>query len=328
MFDLIPTVSQPHVWGVVLAGGQGSRLSPLTQLICGDDRPKQFCPLFRGQTLLEQTRARLECQISPDRTLIVLNQEHEPFYRTSLNGLGLFRRVEQPANIGTAPAIVYSLLRIFNRDSKAVVVFSPADHHYTFDQPYLDAIRSGLDIARDRANSIVLLGAEAEFPNTEYGWIEPSTANITGHKGCYEVQRFWEKPRLTLAQELHRKGCLWNTFVLVGRAVAFLRAVRSAVPKLLEMFEKAMVPNNPRAEAENMRNLYGTTAVSDFSKDVLSRVARNLLVLQLDNSGWSDLGTPERVLQRMSQMGLSTNGWEPQAPLAKAVESALAAAAQ
>jgi mannose-1-phosphate guanylyltransferase len=59
MLSVIPRLGSAtgrgNRWGVILAGGDGVRLRPLTKLICGDDRPKQFCPLFGGRTLLEQT---------------------------------------------------------------------------------------------------------------------------------------------------------------------------------------------------------------------------------------------------------------------------------
>ena len=73
-----------QVWGVVLAGGDGTRLRSLTQLISGEDRPKQFCHVYGGKTLLAQTRARLAPAIHPERTAFVLVKAHEKFYRSEL----------------------------------------------------------------------------------------------------------------------------------------------------------------------------------------------------------------------------------------------------
>ena len=73
-----------HRWGVILAGGDGTRLQPLTRLACGDNRPKQFCPLLGGKTLLAQTRKRVAKTIDPDRVLFVLTKKHERFYKESL----------------------------------------------------------------------------------------------------------------------------------------------------------------------------------------------------------------------------------------------------
>jgi hypothetical protein len=67
-------------WGVILAGGDGSRLQTLTRLICGDDRPKQFCSLVGNDTLLEQTRKRAERSIPGEQILFLLTKSHRAFY--------------------------------------------------------------------------------------------------------------------------------------------------------------------------------------------------------------------------------------------------------
>jgi mannose-1-phosphate guanylyltransferase len=68
-------------WAMILAGGFGRRLQPLTRLLSGDDRPKQFCSLFEGSTLLGSTRARVALSVSPIRTLCIVNREHQRYYR-------------------------------------------------------------------------------------------------------------------------------------------------------------------------------------------------------------------------------------------------------
>ena len=57
----VPAPRMPrHFWAVLLAGGDGTRLRDLTVRIAGDDRPKQFCPIIGPESLLRQTRARLD----------------------------------------------------------------------------------------------------------------------------------------------------------------------------------------------------------------------------------------------------------------------------
>jgi len=83
-------------WGVILAGGDGERLRPLTRLIAGDDRPKQFCPLLEGEkTLLEQTQLRVAKAVQPSQTLYVLTQQHERFYAGDLAQVAAPRLIVQ-----------------------------------------------------------------------------------------------------------------------------------------------------------------------------------------------------------------------------------------
>jgi len=72
--------SRSRRWGVILAGGDGTRLLPLTRKISGDDRPKQFCALTGGETLLDQTRQRVSGMIADWQTLFLLTQTHQRFY--------------------------------------------------------------------------------------------------------------------------------------------------------------------------------------------------------------------------------------------------------
>src|SRR6266436_6080746 len=83
-------------WGVILAGGDGKRLLPLTRRITGDDRPKQFCALTGGETLLDQTRRRVSAMIADRQTLFLLTQTHERFYANQLAGVAEERLLIQP----------------------------------------------------------------------------------------------------------------------------------------------------------------------------------------------------------------------------------------
>ena len=111
------------------------------------------------------------------------------------------------------------------------------------------------------------------------------------------MRHFWEKPPLASARELMRKGGLWNTFVTVGHAVAFLKllgaTVRSAVTKVM----------GARARGD-LDSAYRDMGAIDFSKDVLSREPRRLLVIPDADSGWADLGTPDRVIETLARDGI------------------------
>src|SRR5262245_39020118 len=110
-----------HEWAVILAGGDGTRLKRLTRKIAGDERPKQFCSFLGSQTLLEEAKNRAALELSRDRTLYVVNRAHEDFYASSLAREPAQNILVQPSNRGTAPAILYSVLRIAAVDPKALV---------------------------------------------------------------------------------------------------------------------------------------------------------------------------------------------------------------
>jgi mannose-1-phosphate guanylyltransferase len=99
-------------WVAILAGGDGVRLRALTRRMTGDDRPKQFCPLVGTEPLLTETRRRAALVVPPHRTLAVVTRPHEEFYRPLLADMRTPAVVVQPENRGTAPAILYTLLRI------------------------------------------------------------------------------------------------------------------------------------------------------------------------------------------------------------------------
>lgn len=95
---------------VILAGGEGLRLRPLTRRIAGDERPKQFCALVGPETLLAQTRRRVGLAVSPARTALVVTQAHQRFYTPLLADAPGACVVVQAKNVGTAPAILYSMI--------------------------------------------------------------------------------------------------------------------------------------------------------------------------------------------------------------------------
>src|SRR5881409_3189228 len=99
-------------WAVILAGGDGTRLQSMTRNITGDDRPKQFVPVLGGSTLLDQTRSRVALSVSRGRTLFVVTEKHRRFYQSLTQSVSQNLLLEQPANKGTAPAILYALMRV------------------------------------------------------------------------------------------------------------------------------------------------------------------------------------------------------------------------
>lgn len=298
---LVPTSNKKHStnrWAVILAGGDGTRLRSFTRAITGDERPKQFAPVIGGQTLLDHTRERVALAVPKETTLLVVTESHEEFYRPLSHTA---RLLVQPQNKGTAPGIIYPLMRIAAEAPDAVVAIFPSDHHFADDEKFMSYVEAGFETARISPNTVTLLGITPESPEVEFGWIEPIP--LRTNNGVARVRRFWEKPSPGIASKLMDRGCLWNSFVMVGRVDAFLRMIKSALPELYSYFEALVPIFGTSAELPNLRMLYSWLREVNFSHEVLAMRPDNLGVIKVDNVGWSDLGSPSRVLAMLSRMG-------------------------
>ena len=294
-----------HRWGVILAGGDGKRLLPLTRRIAGDNRPKQFCAIMDGETLLTHTRCRVERMVQPEHTLLVVTETHERFYSNQLNDVPSSSLLVQPCNRGTTPAILYSLLRLSESDPSAVVGFFPSDHHFADDEALVAHVDSAFDAADSASGRVVLLGIKPSSPEVAYGWIEPGASLTNRSLGTmFEVSRFWEKPNLSLASSLMERGCLWNSFLMVGRIDAYLGLIRRALPGLLESFESIRPSLFTEQGPGALAHLYSGIHASSFSDEVLAKSPNDLAVLSSPNLGWTDLGETSRVLSLLGENGI------------------------
>jgi mannose-1-phosphate guanylyltransferase len=289
-------------WAILLAGGDGKRLSALTRRMTGDTTPKQFCPVIGSQPLVEQTRRRASLAISEHRILIAVTRIHERFYRRILGAIPRGNLVVQPQNRGTAPAILYALLRLAALAADARVALFPCDHFIDDDREFMRQVELAFDAIGHRPELTILLGVAADRPETGYGWIEPGEAVALG--SVFAVRRFWEKPEAKLANELLRRGCLWNSFVMVARASTLLGLFMIALPKLYLSFKKVRSALGTAFEEQALQTLYNDLPVSSFSDAVLMRHGVNLAVLPVAGIQWNDLGEPHRVLETLSRLGI------------------------
>jgi mannose-1-phosphate guanylyltransferase len=288
-------------WAAILAGGDGQRLRSFTRTLTGDERPKQFCRLLGTHTLLAETRQRVCLHVAHERTVYVVSRAHEPFYRDELTDAARWQVVEQPVNRGTTAAVLYALRRIRAQGGAGALGLFPADHFYSDQAAFRRAIQGAYALAHARPRDIVLVGAEPDHPETEYGWIEPGPAlndarMLPGLGAPRSVKRFAEKPSADVARALMARRSLWNTMIVVGHLDAFDELLAAAVPDLWRTFAALDQPLAPAVEAAMIDRLYGAIGSSDFSRDVLASQPDRLAVVNLRDSGWTDLGQPARVL--------------------------------
>lgn len=292
-------------WGILLAGGDGLRLRRLTRFISGDDRPKQFCRVFGSETLFREAQSRAGRSIPPGQTIVALNESHERYYLPELQWSGS-RKLIQPSNRGTAPAILLSLFHIADQDPEAIVAVLPCDHYYSNEIAFAMSLESAFAAAESNPQSVVLLGANARGPEVEFGWIQLGSAR---GRDLFRVSGFAEKPDRGAAERLFREGALWNTFVMVGRAVTFLWMSLASVPELYAELREATVPEDGAGDLLVPASLYSAIAPVDFSRQVLTPNSFRLLAMPLRGLEWHDLGHEERVLSVVRRHKIKPPVW-------------------
>lgn len=281
--------SERHRWAVVLAGGSGKRLASLAAIANGAAIPKQYCSLLGGRSLLGDALTRAERLVSSDRVVTVVASEHEKYWRRELHEREPGSTIVQPQNRGTGAGVLLPLLAILARDPLAQVTLLPSDH-FAADEPSLARALRDAQAAADMApDRVLVVGVEPEGPEPDYGWILPGAAR----RGTYAVRRFVEKPDPLAAAELMTAGAVWNSFLIVGSARAFLRLYERRLPSVLDAFVAA----NGSADPEGTARLYATLPEADFCRDVLAGSEEWLGLRVAPACGWTDLGTPTRVAQ-------------------------------
>ena len=304
---------------LILAGGDGTRLQQLTAQITGDARPKQFCAILEGETLLDRTRRRADLLVRADRQAVVVTRSHARFYESLVRTLPPGRLVEQPGNRGTAPAIAYSMLRILELDGDVPVIVMPSDHYVDDDSAFMAYVASALEAVRANPAMITLLGIEPAWPEPEYGWVEPGPLPMPLEgEAVFGVRRFIEKPDAATAQALYHRGCLWHSFVMTGWASTFLRLLAETRPALLAAFAPLRSLVGRRGEEATAGQVYRSLPPNTgFSEAVLAAATHRLGVIRVKGVEWSDWGHPRRVLSSLRRAGLRPT-WVDRVELAEA----------
>jgi mannose-1-phosphate guanylyltransferase len=184
-----------HLHAVILAGGSGTRLWPLST----PGFPKQFLPLPSGKTMIQETLARVAPLISPERAWVVAGRSMVELVHEHLPSIPLNHMLGEPMGRNTAPAIAWVAATIARQDRQAVMATLPADHVIT----RVETFRQSLTLAYELAEQghLVTLGIKPTAPETGYGYIRFAGEIAEGNAyQAYRVERFVEKPNLATAK--------------------------------------------------------------------------------------------------------------------------------
>ncbi len=277
-----------HLHIVILAGGPGTRLWPLSS----PDLPKPFLPIPGPRTLIGET-IRLARRLAPlSRISIVASKDHAPLFRKYLPDFPRSQVLFEPQARNTAAAIALGAACALKRDPKAVVCVLPADHVVARPKALLSALSRAAGFC-EKEYGIVCVGIKPTAPSSAYGYL---LLGRGGRGGVREVRRFLEKPQAAKARNLaRRRDVFWNGGMFVFRAEVFVNELEQHLPELHRAVARALRRKNAAACARDLASNYASLPAVSVDYGVMER-AKSVFAVPC-SCGWSDVGSwPEALL--------------------------------
>lgn len=288
-------------WTIILSGGEGERLRPFVRKLLGRNRPKQYCAFNGGRTMLEHTLARAARFAPPERTITIIGRGHRTFIGENCKTC---RIIEQPANRDTGPGIFLPALHALATDPSATLLIFPSDHFISPTDLFVRRVHEAAAIAERQSDRLVLLGAMPDSAEPDYGWIEPDrNGGGPATEDGWPVASFHEKPDESAAQIFLKGGYLWNTMIIAVKAKTLWELGHSCLPQMMKEFEAVREALGTERENLALSVVYGVMPPFNFSRDILERSAKRIVVLPMHGIEWSDWGRPSRIEQTLSRIG-------------------------
>lgn len=267
------------VFPVLLAGGTGSRLWPVSRELF----PKQLVNLAGTDSLIQNTIKRMSPALNAKNVRIVCGDDH--FYEVSrhLEEIKIpsdGKVISEPCGRNTAPAILLAVLSILKKEKDAVILVFPSDHVIRDKKEFHASLKKAVALAE--MNKIVTFGIKPSYPETGYGYIEGGK-KVNGN--AFAVKRFVEKPDEKKAGRYLKAGnFFWNSGMFAFKASVMVSEFQAHQPAILKGIKKIVSSGN-----DVPRKLY--EKVPDISIDyAIMEKTKKGVVLPVD-FGWSDIGS-------------------------------------
>ncbi len=279
-----------HVFGVILAGGSGTRFWPLSR----ERFPKQLLQIIGEGTLLQQTFERLLKKIPAHNMTMVTNEIQAEAIKLQL--VKWKQEIEgnvivEPEGRNTAPAIALAAIQLLSRDPEAIMVVVPADHVVKSTRKFIQAVRFAVDLAGK--DYLVTFGIHPTRPETGYGYIQPRKRKKVGTKGeliGYQVERFVEKPNLSTAKRYVRSGnYFWNSGIFVWKASAILGELSAHHPHLGKILKGLRDRVGSSEYSAHLHKVYPKIPSLSIDHAVMEHSEQSVIVPV--DFGWSDVGS-------------------------------------
>lgn len=270
---------------VILAGGSGSRLWPLSR----SSYPKQLLPLVTGQTMLQDTIVRARAVNPESVPFVVCNQEHRFLVAEQLKQIQVEHAdiVLEPVGKNTAPAVAIAALQLLKQHQNPILLVLPADHVIKDIDIFVNAVDTAAVYAK-RGN-LVTFGITPTHPETGYGYIKAGDQ----FEGCtaHRVAQFVEKPNLETAKLFISSGnYYWNSGMFLLSAAQFIAELKMYEPAMLAACEKIVA--NMSKDFDFIRpdkETFEACPSKSIDYAVMEKT-KNAVLVPL-NTTWSDVGS-------------------------------------
>ncbi|HST31064.1 MAG TPA: sugar phosphate nucleotidyltransferase [Chthoniobacterales bacterium] len=278
------------IYALILAGGSGERFWPLSRR----NRPKQLLRLVSEQTLLEETIARLDGLVPPERILILINVEQEKAVRDLLKRFPKENIVVEPAKRDTAAAVALGAGWVAARDHAATMLALPADHVIADRAAFQETMKTAA-MAAQETGALVTIGIKPTWACPGFGYIEQGEAVRLGSGNdkiaVHRVVRFREKPNVDLAESFLRKGNFrWNAGMFVWSVPTVLSEFNRHAPELADFISQVRSPKNLD---KALRERFATLPKISFDYAIMEKADRVLVVEA--SFDWDDVGSWQAV---------------------------------
>ncbi|UCE63902.1 MAG: mannose-1-phosphate guanylyltransferase/mannose-6-phosphate isomerase [Nitrospirota bacterium] len=283
-------MKNPHLYGVILAGGSGTRFWPLSR----EKFPKQFLRIIGEETLIQQTVRRLLGAMPANRVFIVTNEQQADSIELQLIDWKDELKenlILEPEGRNTAPAIGLAAFHLMEKDPEAVMVVLPADQVIKQPVKFQQAVKVGAQLATE--GHLVTFGIQPTRPETGYGYIQPDRRTHLCSKGTlsgYRVAQFVEKPSLQKAKRYVRSGNFyWNSGIFMWKASAVLEELSKHNAGLFRSLKRIHALWQSGDSKGRVPKLYKQLESVSIDHGVMERSSRAAVIPV--HFEWSDVGS-------------------------------------
>lgn len=285
------TIDQ-NFYAVIMAGGGGTRLWPLSRKAC----PKQMLKLFEGKSLFEIALERLDDIFDVNHIFVVTVAEQQETLSSLAPQLPKENFLIEPMPRGTAAVVAMAAACIKKINPKAVTAILTADHFIQNVVDFQDTLAAAYEMAQ--AKVLVTLGIQPTFPSTGYGYIESGEeVNSFEHVKAFKVNAFIEKPSEARAIEFLRSGKFsWNSGMFIWKVDIILEEIERYMPALFGTLQQLTPLLISKHSDQKFIELWSAIKPQTIDYGIMEK-SDKVVVLPASTLGWNDVGSWDSLFE-------------------------------